>query len=68
VNLCQAGRFDAAALFACAQGYSRAGKAIISLPHKYRLWSICNNLQKVDKMANYCLSVTPRSASFHNVI
>jgi hypothetical protein len=68
VKLFQAGRFDAAAEFVCAQGYSRARKAIVSLPRSIACDQSATTYKKPIRWRIYCLSVTPRSANFHNVI
>jgi hypothetical protein len=62
----QVGRFNATAQFACALGYSRARKAIVFACKSIRCDQSATTYKKSIRWRIYCLSVTPRSANFHN--
>ena len=67
-KLCQVGRVDAAAQFLCAQGYSRAPQTIVRRPKSIGCDQSATTYKKSTRWRIYCLSVTPRRISFHNVI
>jgi hypothetical protein len=62
------GRFSATAQFASARGIACARKAIVSLPKSIGCDQSATTYKKSIRWRIYCLSVTPRSANFHNVI
>ena len=67
VEIVSRGAFWRAAYLCGRAGYSRAHQAIVSPPKSIGCDQYATNCKKLRMWRIYCLSVTSRRASFHNV-